>query len=314
MKFQKTWSAEDNTKLTHIASEHTVSELMEIFGRTDNAIRSRLAELGLKSKRKKRTVFNGPPGSKLWTEEERAFLKESAGKLSLKEMAAALGRSRAAVNTYGLKMKFWERTRTRERWTKSELFLLQDYATIMPPPLIARRMHRPLGSVKSMLGHMGVKTMTDCVSLRQAEQSTGYDRKQLARARSALGMKWRRAPGNFGMKRYLITSEQLDTLCDYLRDEPRYKKSVEDVFWERVEKREDGCWIWNGGESFQVKRDFEKHVDCLPIRYAWQLVHGPSGRRSFTRHCNSEKCINPEHHTLGGTRKPKVEQPHQQAA
>jgi len=74
-----------------------------------------------------------------------------------------------------------------------------------------------------------------------------------------------------------------------------------DRFWQKVQKREDGCWIWRGtqnkkegptpyghfydGEKIQSAHRFSYQVACGPISQADHLHHT----------CRNTLCVNPAH-------------------
>ena len=73
------------------------------------------------------------------------------------------------------------------------------------------------------------------------------------------------------------------------------------IFWEKVEKKRNGCWGWTGklkagrGRLFIGKRLITAH------RFAWALVNGaiPDDHDIVKRDKNCEGyCVNPEHRVL----------------
>lgn len=73
-------------------------------------------------------------------------------------------------------------------------------------------------------------------------------------------------------------------------------------FWDKVEKREDGCWVWAGATS-PSKHDNLRygrfHIGAhlyLAHRISWSIFHGaiPEGLQCDHR-CHNTLCVNPAH-------------------
>ena len=72
-------------------------------------------------------------------------------------------------------------------------------------------------------------------------------------------------------------------------------------FWDKVEKREDGCWIWTGGTRLSRGRlwygsfHIGSHI-YLAHRISWSIFHGdiPDGLQIDHR-CHNTLCVNPSH-------------------
>ncbi len=86
---------------------------------------------------------------------------------------------------------------------------------------------------------------------------------------------------------------------------PPYRP-LEQRFWEKVSKSDDGCWLWTGSHS-----DFGhgtinagRSVKMLRAhRVSWELHHGavPDGLCVLHR-CDVPGCVRPEHLFLGTKR------------
>lgn len=80
---------------------------------------------------------------------------------------------------------------------------------------------------------------------------------------------------------------------------PRRKKSVEDRFWAKVTKRDDGCWIWEGSTlndryGYGVFAYNDKNQTAH--RVAWQLVKRENIENLILdKICSTFKCVNPDH-------------------
>lgn len=71
------------------------------------------------------------------------------------------------------------------------------------------------------------------------------------------------------------------------------RPSIEDAFWERANKSDDGCWLWSGHlnpEGYGILRRRLAH------RFAYELLVGviPEGLQ-IDHLCNVRNCVNPAH-------------------
>lgn len=78
--------------------------------------------------------------------------------------------------------------------------------------------------------------------------------------------------------------------------------TIEDRFWQRVEKRgPDECWNWIGGISHKKPSDYgrfspKRGFAWLPHRYSYQLAKGPIPKGLTIDHlCRNTLCMNPTH-------------------
>ena len=77
----------------------------------------------------------------------------------------------------------------------------------------------------------------------------------------------------------------------------QYEKSVEQRFWEKVEKTET-CWLWTG---FKERKGYGYFRDGDFVwkahRYAYELLVGPIPDGATIDHavCGNTSCVNPAH-------------------
>ena len=76
-------------------------------------------------------------------------------------------------------------------------------------------------------------------------------------------------------------------------------KTQQDRFWEKVEKRDDGCWIWLGSKGNKDHGLFwhsEERKLIQSHRLAWMWANGPIPAGLFVHHiCRNGLCVNADH-------------------
>lgn len=76
-----------------------------------------------------------------------------------------------------------------------------------------------------------------------------------------------------------------------------WRDNVQRRFWERVDKKRSGCWVWTGhvagGDYGQIKVN---GVSVMVHRYAYELLVGPIPDGLQIDHlCRNRRCVNPKH-------------------
>lgn len=70
-----------------------------------------------------------------------------------------------------------------------------------------------------------------------------------------------------------------------------------DRFWARVDKREDGCWVWTGTQSRGYGQIIVDGRVYRVHRYSWFIHKGtwPSPSLTLDHLCRNKACVNPDH-------------------
>jgi hypothetical protein len=80
------------------------------------------------------------------------------------------------------------------------------------------------------------------------------------------------------------------------------KLSIQERFWNKVSKTENGCWIWTAGKNGHGYGYFRvsKNKDITAHRYSFELSNGPIMDGKIICHsCDVPACVNPDHLFLG---------------
>jgi hypothetical protein len=78
----------------------------------------------------------------------------------------------------------------------------------------------------------------------------------------------------------------------------RDKRSLEDRFWSRVRKDDEGCWRWVGScDEFGYPRfAYQGRGTGMAYRYSYELHNGPVPEGLELDHlCRVRDCVNPAH-------------------
>lgn len=216
-KTYRNWTKTELDWLTSNAEQYTPDEAAAHLDRPLSSIENKGVVLKLKFKKRQRVLYGKVAEQVPWSDEDIAKLREYAGKMPVKELAAKLGRTYVATyvkaREIGLNASF-----SRKRWTQEEYkkLLECEHLTIAE---LADSLGRSRQVTANKLRERGYKFLCGVYSLKGASKHTGYNMDQLQRARKALKQKWRRVKSFGTHMRYKISEEQLEEICEWLKND-----------------------------------------------------------------------------------------------
>lgn len=162
-----------------------------------------------------------------WTDEQVDILRSMWGEVRDSVIAQKIGRSVSSVRfkagDLGLRDEKGRRTGSRpgravRPWTHEEDLILKSnvgYLSIFE--LMEKLPGRNRFAIERRCYELGFSPTQGTYTRLQVERDTGYDWRQIKRARDATGQKWKR----YGDRKYMITEDQRDEIIEYLKNEKR---------------------------------------------------------------------------------------------
>lgn len=162
-----------------------------------------------------------------WTDKEEKRLRELWGTCRDSQIAAALGKTVSSVRfkagVLGLREEKGRRAgcrpgRVTYPWSKDEdLVLMKNVGHLNIFELMEQLPRRNRLAIERRCYELGFSPTQGTYTRLQIERETGYDWRQIKRARDSLGQNWKR----YGFRKYMITFDQVQEITEYLRDEKR---------------------------------------------------------------------------------------------
>lgn len=162
-----------------------------------------------------------------WTELELAKLKDLWGTMRDADLAMALGKTISMVRFKATVLKLREEKgrragcrpgRVTYPWSKIEdLVLVKNVGHMSIFELMQELPRRNREAIERRCYELGFTPTQGTYTRGKIERDTGYDWRQIRRARDALGQEWKR----YGLRKYMISDEQVQDIIEYLRTETR---------------------------------------------------------------------------------------------
>lgn len=162
-----------------------------------------------------------------WTVEEETQLRELWGTRRDSEVAAVLGKTVQAVRTKAFDLKIssdkgkragCRSGRVTYPWAKEEdLVLMKNVGHMSIFELMESLPRRNRLAIERRCYELGFSPTQGTYTRLQIERETGYDWRQIQRARDSLKQTWKR----YGLRKYMITFDQVQDIVGWLATEER---------------------------------------------------------------------------------------------
>lgn len=162
-----------------------------------------------------------------WTEEEIQRLREIWGTMRDADVAQALEKTVSVVRFKATSLKLREEKgrragcrpgRVTYPWSREEDLVLEKnvgYQSIFELMELLPRRNRV--AIERRCYELGFSPTQGTYTRGRIERETGYDWRQIRRARDAIGQVWKR----YGLRKYMISEEQVYEIIEYLKNETR---------------------------------------------------------------------------------------------
>jgi len=162
-----------------------------------------------------------------WTSDEEDRLRELWGTRRDSEVAAILGKTVQAVRAKATDLNVRDDKgkrvgcrpgRITYPWSKDEdLVLMKNVGHMSIFELMDQLVRRNRLAIERRCYELGFSPTQGTYTRLQIERETGYDWRQIQRARDAIKQTWKR----YGLRKYMITFDQVQEIISYLRTEKR---------------------------------------------------------------------------------------------
>jgi len=162
-----------------------------------------------------------------WTDEEEVELRRLWGTARDSVVAAMIGKTTKAVRekatSMGLRSEKGLRVGCRSGavahpWTYDEdLVLIKNVGHLSIFEMMERLSRRSRVAIERRCYELGFPPTQGTYSRLQIERDTGYDWRQIRRARDAINQTWKR----YGLRKYMVTFDQVEAIIEYLKNERR---------------------------------------------------------------------------------------------
>jgi hypothetical protein len=173
-------------------------------------------------------MADGTPSKRSrWTSEQESILRKLWGTQRDSKLAEVLGKTVKSVRSKATEMNVRAekglRTvcrsgRVTYPWQSDEdLVLVKNVGHLSIFELMNLLPRRNRLAIERRCYELGFSPTQGTHTRLQIERETGYDWRQIQRARDALGQVWKR----YGTRKYMITFDQVQDIIEYLRTETR---------------------------------------------------------------------------------------------
>lgn len=162
-----------------------------------------------------------------WTDDEVSRLRNIWGTVKDVEVAQSIGKTVSSVRLKATALKLREEkgkragTRSGEitlPWSKEEeMVLIKNIGHSSIFELMEQLPNRTRAAIESRCRRLGFTPTQGTYTRCGIERETGYDWRQIRRARDSLGQMWKR----YGVRKYIISEDQVDDITEWLKNETR---------------------------------------------------------------------------------------------